>query len=137
MTPAETEHFAALRMHVARLHAALSLASEFLSTEVLTPDEQDMADSVRAALLISEPDVRELLAGADRDNALVQCRAQLERRIAAFGQLEHDLAFAEQQLAIIMAAARRAVDAFTPAKEAVNVQELSDAMDALAEVLPK
>lgn len=84
MTPAETEHFAALRMHVARLHVALKEAAELAETDA--SGRFDL-DRMKSTLAISEPDVRELLAEADRDNALVQARADRDAAIDATMQI--------------------------------------------------
>jgi hypothetical protein len=84
MTPAETEHFAALRMHVAHLHAALKVAKTYLDggpVDVVPRDAQTRYDGALGSE--SEASVAELLQEADRDNALVQARAERDAAIEA------------------------------------------------------
>jgi F0F1-type ATP synthase epsilon subunit len=83
MTPAETEHFAALRMHVAHLHAALKVAKTYLDGGPVDVVPRDAQNAVDGALAESEASVAELLQEADRDNALVQARAERDAAIEA------------------------------------------------------
>jgi hypothetical protein len=83
MTPAETEHFAALRMHVAHLHAALKGAVTWLEGWAEVGSAREPYDQAVAALNESEASVAELLKEADRDNALVQARAERDAAIEA------------------------------------------------------
>lgn len=91
MTPAETEHFAALRMHVAHLHAALKnlvgVAVFDAEGDASRAEWDEVYNRAGFALEESEASVRDLLKDANRDLALLAARADLEGSAHALSQL--------------------------------------------------